>query len=70
MDFPAVTICNMNSFRLSKVSTDDYYYVGDAIFALFDKEFNLRKYENICSQITGTVDRSLSLSFLFYLQRV
>ncbi|XP_039267784.2 acid-sensing ion channel 2-like isoform X2 [Styela clava] len=42
MDFPAITICNMNSFRFSQVTTDDFYYVGRQIFELFDDDYNLR----------------------------
>ena len=28
MDFPAVTICNVNAIRISKLTKDDVYHVG------------------------------------------
>ena len=28
MDFPALTICNLNSNRLSKLTVDDIYHIG------------------------------------------
>ncbi|XP_078483012.1 acid-sensing ion channel 2 isoform X1 [Ciona intestinalis] len=42
IDFPALTICNMNSFRLSAITTDDYYYAGQYMFDIFDNQYNLK----------------------------
>ena len=28
MDFPSVTICNVNSIRISKLSKEDIFHVG------------------------------------------
>jgi len=42
MNFPAVTICNMNPFRLSEVTTDDYFYVGETLLGLFNSDYSLK----------------------------
>ena len=42
MIFPAVTICNTNSFRLKEITTDDYFFAGKHILELFDSNYRLR----------------------------
>jgi len=41
MFFPAITICNLNSFRLNALKADDYFYAGQAIFRLLDSNFEI-----------------------------
>jgi len=42
MIFPAVTVCNMNSFRVKKITRDDYFHAGEHILEIFDSNYNLR----------------------------
>nr|CAB3223602.1 acid-sensing ion channel 2 [Phallusia mammillata] len=41
MNFPAITICNMNSFRLSAITTDDFYYAGK-ILGLLNDDYSMQ----------------------------
>ncbi|CAK8682609.1 unnamed protein product [Clavelina lepadiformis] len=43
MKFPAITICNLNSFRFGEITTRDYYYVGNPIFGILDDNHRLKE---------------------------
>nr|CAB3223586.1 acid-sensing ion channel 2 [Phallusia mammillata] len=60
IDFPALTICNMNSFRLSVVSTDDYFYTGEHIFRLFNPDFTLKQRQFRDNRTWPIVKRKIS----------
>ncbi|XP_053116359.1 acid-sensing ion channel 3 isoform X2 [Hemicordylus capensis] len=40
LTFPAVTICNLNEFRFSKITRNDLYHVGD-LLALLDSRYEV-----------------------------
>uniref|UniRef100_A0A8D0B135 Uncharacterized protein n=1 Tax=Salvator merianae TaxID=96440 RepID=A0A8D0B135_SALMN len=40
LTFPAVTICNLNEFRFSKITRNDLYHVGD-LLALLDARYEI-----------------------------
>ncbi|CAL8402825.1 unnamed protein product [Arctogadus glacialis] len=41
MDFPAITFCNLNSFRFSRVTRNDLYHAGE-LLALLNGRYEIR----------------------------
>ncbi|KAG5836448.1 hypothetical protein ANANG_G00254850 [Anguilla anguilla] len=41
MIFPAITVCNLNSFRFSRVTRNDLYHAGE-LLALLNRRYEIR----------------------------